>query len=132
MNFISRNHRHFKANLHAHTTLSDGNLTPEQSVEAYSAKGYQILALTDHEAPYAHHRFTADDFLMITFTKAAANPNKELSTVKVQTPDMDGDGALDVYDIPGFLPGTTTGYNLVLPLGTTSYQFSGLFCTLSK
>ena len=66
MNFISKTDPQFKANLHAHTTLSDGKLTPEQSVEAYKAKGYQILALTDHEAPCVHHGFTTDDFLMLT------------------------------------------------------------------
>ena len=77
MNFISRDDRQFKANLHSHTTLSDGNLTPEQSVEAYKAQGYQILALTDHEAPYTHHRFTADDFLMLTGYEAYIRPSAE-------------------------------------------------------
>lgn len=77
MNFISRDDRQFKANLHSHTTLSDGNLTPEQSVEAYKAHGYQVLALTDHEAPYAHHRFTTDDFLMLTGYEAYIRPSSE-------------------------------------------------------
>lgn len=77
MNFISRDDRQFKANLHSHTTLSDGNLTPEQSVEAYKAHGYQILALTDHEAPYVHHRFTTEDFLMITGYEAYIRPSSE-------------------------------------------------------
>jgi len=77
MNFISRNDSQFKANLHAHTTLSDGKLTPEQSVEAYRARGYQILALTDHEAPYVHHRFTTDDFLMLTGYEAYIRPSSE-------------------------------------------------------
>ena len=45
MNFISRDDRQFKANLHSHTTLSDGNLTPEQSVEAYKeAEGWRRYA----------------------------------------------------------------------------------------
>ena len=77
MNFISRDDRQFKANLHSHTTLSDGNLTPEQSVEAYKAHGYQVLALTDHEAPYVHHRFTTEDFLMITGYEAYIRPSSE-------------------------------------------------------
>lgn len=77
MKFVSRNDRQFKANLHSHTTLSDGNLTPEQSVEAYKAKGYQILALTDHEAPRTHHGFTTDDFLMLTGYEAYIRPSSE-------------------------------------------------------
>ena len=77
MNFISRDDRQFKANLHSHTTLSDGNLTPEMSVEAYKAQGYQVLALTDHEAPYVHHRFTTDEFLMLTGYEAYIRPSSE-------------------------------------------------------
>jgi len=30
----------YKANLHCHSTLSDGNLTPEQLKKAYMDKGY--------------------------------------------------------------------------------------------
>ena len=77
MNFISKGNPQFKANLHAHTTLSDGKLTPEQSVEAYKAKGYQILALTDHEAPCTHHSFTTKDFLMLTGYEAYIRPSAE-------------------------------------------------------
>jgi len=77
MYFVSRGDRQFKANLHAHTTLSDGNLTPEQSVQAYREHGYQILALTDHEAPYLHHCFTTEDFLMLTGYEAYIRPSSE-------------------------------------------------------
>ena len=77
MNFISKDDCQFKANLHSHTTLSDGNLTPEQSVAAYKEHGYQVLALTDHEAPYAHHRFTTDEFLMLTGYEAYIRPSSE-------------------------------------------------------
>ncbi|MFB3881255.1 MAG: CehA/McbA family metallohydrolase [Armatimonadota bacterium] len=38
----------YRANLHAHTTKSDGNLSPEQCVEFYHGAGYQVLAITDH------------------------------------------------------------------------------------
>lgn len=39
---------HYKANLHAHTTQSDGHLTPTQVIDEYHKRGYSILALTDH------------------------------------------------------------------------------------
>lgn len=45
---------YFKANLHCHTTLSDGDFTPEQIKEAYMAHGYSIVAYTDHRK-YVHH-----------------------------------------------------------------------------
>ncbi|MEM3388561.1 MAG: CehA/McbA family metallohydrolase [Thermoproteota archaeon] len=37
-----------KGNLHAHTTNSDGVLSPESVVDYYSSYGYDFLALTDH------------------------------------------------------------------------------------
>jgi len=38
-----------KGNLHTHTTVSDGLLPPQERVAAYQARGYDFLALTDHE-----------------------------------------------------------------------------------
>ena len=38
-----------KGNLHTHTTVSDGALSPQERVAAYEAKGYDFLALTDHD-----------------------------------------------------------------------------------
>lgn len=35
--------------LHCHTTHSDGTLTPQQLVEAASAAGVRVLAITDHD-----------------------------------------------------------------------------------
>ena len=35
----------YKANLHCHTVVSDGDLTPEQVKEAYMGQGYSIVAL---------------------------------------------------------------------------------------
>ena len=39
----------YKANLHAHTTESDGAQTPVEVVDEYHARGYEILAITDHD-----------------------------------------------------------------------------------
>lgn len=38
----------FKGNLHCHTTLSDGRLTPEEAKQFYRERGYDFLTLTDH------------------------------------------------------------------------------------
>lgn len=37
-----------KVNLHMHTTLSDGHLSPVEAVQTYRANGYDAVALTDH------------------------------------------------------------------------------------
>ena len=38
----------YRANLHAHTTMSDGDLSPEESADFYEQAGYRVLAITDH------------------------------------------------------------------------------------
>ncbi|MGO8947180.1 MAG: PHP domain-containing protein [Ktedonobacterales bacterium] len=40
--------RFYRGNLHTHSTHSDGALAPEVVVEAYRARGYDFVALTDH------------------------------------------------------------------------------------
>lgn len=44
-----RRDRPHKANLHTHTTRSDGQAPPEVVVDRYAALGYTVLALTDHD-----------------------------------------------------------------------------------
>ena len=44
--------RRLKACLHLHTTLSDGDATPEEVLKMYEEAGYDILAITDH---YRYH-----------------------------------------------------------------------------
>ena len=47
----------YKANLHAHTTESDGDITPVDCATLYRQLGYDILAITDHRSvtdPPAH------------------------------------------------------------------------------
>jgi hypothetical protein len=39
----------YKGNLHTHTTNSDGALSPQEMVRQYEAKGYDFLAITDHD-----------------------------------------------------------------------------------
>jgi len=55
----------YKANMHSHTTVSDGALTPEQAKEAYVARGYSIVAFTDHNILKSHQQLNDKDFLAI-------------------------------------------------------------------
>ena len=38
----------YKANLHCHSTHSDGKLTVEQLKEVYKKEGYSVVAFSDH------------------------------------------------------------------------------------
>ncbi len=55
--------RFYKANLHCHTTVSDGRFTPEQVKEAYMARGYSIVAYTDHDVMIDHSALAEAGFL---------------------------------------------------------------------
>ena len=57
----------YKANLHCHTTLSDGEKTPEEIKELYRQQGYSVVAYTDHRR-YVWHRCLMDE----TFIPRAA------------------------------------------------------------
>ena len=56
----------YKANLHCHTTVSDGAFTPEELKEAYKSQGYQIVAFTDHEVLVPHTELCDGEFLALT------------------------------------------------------------------
>ncbi len=45
----------FKANLHSHTSFSDGKKTPQEVKELYMERGYSIVAYTDHDAMFSHY-----------------------------------------------------------------------------
>ena len=63
---ISPGKNQYKANLHCHSTLSDGNRTPEELKAMYKEHGYDILAITDHCHPKSHASLSDRDFLMLT------------------------------------------------------------------
>ena len=65
---------YYKANLHSHSTLSDGCVTPEEMKAAYKKKGYSILAITDHNVFLVHNDLTEDDYLMLNGLEYNADP----------------------------------------------------------
>ena len=48
MQLFELNMQFYKGNTHAHSTQSDGRLSPEEVFETYHSAGYDFLALTDH------------------------------------------------------------------------------------
>ena len=51
----------YKANLHCHSTFSDGKLTPAEIKEMYKSMGYSIVAFTDHCMLIPHHAELSDE-----------------------------------------------------------------------
>ena len=68
-------HKYFKANLHTHSTVSDGRLTPQQVKDHYKAHGYSILSLTDHNVVADQSSLNDEDFLMLTGAEYNINDN---------------------------------------------------------
>lgn len=73
--FISKDQTQYRANLHSHSTCSDGKLSPAEMAEAYRRNGYSILAITDHESPKCHKELCREDFLLITGYEAYIRPD---------------------------------------------------------
>lgn len=61
----------YKANLHCHSTVSDGAFTPEELKSMYMAKGYSVIAFTDHEICVPHTELTDDNFVALTGVEIA-------------------------------------------------------------
>ena len=62
---ISENGKFYKANLHCHTTISDGKMTPEEVKEYYRERGYSVVAFTDHCIMLPHPELNDDSFLAL-------------------------------------------------------------------
>ncbi len=55
----------YKANLHSHSTVSDGKWTPEEMKQRYMDEGYSIVAYTDHHVFVPHNDLTDEHFLAL-------------------------------------------------------------------
>ncbi len=63
--------KYFKANLHCHSTNSDGVLTPEEVKVLYKSNGYSVVAYTDHEHLIDNSYLNDEEFLAITSCEIA-------------------------------------------------------------
>ena len=62
---ISENGKFYKANLHCHTTFSDGVMTPQEVKDYYKAHGYSVVAFTDHCVMVPHPELNDDSFIAL-------------------------------------------------------------------
>ena len=72
---ISENGNFYKANLHCHTNISDGKLTPEEVKELYKNAGYSVVAYTDHDIFLTHHDLSDDEFIALSGFELELNAN---------------------------------------------------------
>lgn len=60
---ISPKLHQYKANMHGHSTCSDGRLSPEELKAAYKERGYSVYAFSDHVTVHSHSDLADEDFL---------------------------------------------------------------------
>ena len=56
----------YKANLHCHSTVSDGRWSPERIKQEYMTKGYSVIAFTDHDVLIPHPELTDEHFVALS------------------------------------------------------------------
>lgn len=71
----------YKANLHCHSTISDGKMTVEELKERYMANGYSIIAYTDHDVFIPHPELADENFLPLHAFEVEINEPAEASPV---------------------------------------------------
>ena len=72
----------YRANMHCHTTVSDGHYSPEEIKKAYKEMGYSIVAYTDHEIIRDHFELSDDGFLAITSSEFSISDSKSCFEIK--------------------------------------------------
>ena len=72
----------YKTNLHTHSTMSDGGMTPAEIKEHYKANGYSVVAYTDHDVFITHNDLTDEDFLALNGVELEVNqPGKDVNPI---------------------------------------------------
>lgn len=65
--------KYYRANLHCHSTVSDGRKTVEELKRDYMKNGYSVIAFTDHEAFVPHNDLTDENFLALNGYELSIN-----------------------------------------------------------
>lgn len=89
-----------KAELHAHTTASDGKLSINELADAALARGFHTIAVTDHSQSSAIANGLKPDRLKqhIDAVRAAAAKRKDITILAGSEVDILADGSLDYDD----------------------------------
>lgn len=79
---LDANKNFYKANMHCHSTKSDGKMTVEELKEHYMQNGYSIIAFSDHEHLIDNSYLNDENFLAITSCELAIKEFAHLSTLQ--------------------------------------------------
>lgn len=125
INFYGRELNVYRANLHTHSTTSDGDFSPQEIVKSYAEAGYDVLNLSDH---WKTNDITLLDDCGMTLLSgielAPSGPRKiECHVLGIGVP----------FGFPGYYDTVQDGIDAINSAGGIAYmghpRFSGLTCT---
>jgi histidinol phosphatase-like PHP family hydrolase len=93
-----------RGNLHTHTTLSDGEMPPEEVITSYEIRGYDFLALSDHDrlAPVAEYQAGTGMALIRGDEVSARGPHLlAVGIYEIVSPDADRQKVIDETIVQG-------------------------------
>jgi hypothetical protein len=93
-----------RGNLHTHTTRSDGQLPPEETIAAYESRGYDFLALSDHDKLVPPEAFQAHTKLTLLPADEVSANGPHILAVGIQEvipPDADRQKVIDAANAQG-------------------------------
>jgi hypothetical protein len=67
-----------RGNLHTHTTHSDGGRDPQAVIDVYAARGYQFLALSDHDCFSDYTKLNSRGMVLVPGSEISAAGNHML------------------------------------------------------
>ena len=77
---LDENKNYYKANLHCHSTYSDGKMSVSELKEHYMRAGYSVIAFSDHEHIVDNSSLSDENFLAITAAEVAIKEAENSST----------------------------------------------------
>lgn len=99
----------FKGNLHLHTTWSDGAQPAAEVVEAFKAKGYHFLSISDHDRYARTGEFDSENFITLPGMERGGlnpvedkNPGYHFGVLDDPTvePERERFGHLQAFEVP--------------------------------
>ncbi len=111
----------YKANLHCHTTVSDGKLTPEEIKKIYMAEGYSIVAYTDHEVLIDHSDLCDKDFLALNGYEIGVSDNSSQRCCHLCFVAKDQKNLTQVCYNNGYVWGNAASYKPLLKFDCDDY-----------
>ena len=79
VDLLPRDGQFYRANLHSHSTLSDGMFTVEELKERYKAEGYSVFAYTEHGTYHDLRHLDDAEFITLPSYEANLERNYEIT-----------------------------------------------------